>query len=144
MDKARTNSTLLLKQFNSLEVDRTELRKTKSAENMFTAPTIVIDQTSLQIPEQQDLHSQSHSPNAIPLSLSPTPSALSPMSTPHLLSPSMPKNEVNNLLKTPKLNFSLPKFSPGQTAKVCDGSGRSLDIQSYKGEEKEGFLSSTF
>ena len=44
MVKVRTNSTFLLKQPNSFEVDRSQLRKTKSAENMFRAPTIVIDQ----------------------------------------------------------------------------------------------------
>jgi hypothetical protein len=43
LDKARTNSTFLLKQPNSIEVDSSQLRKTKSAENMFAAPTIVID-----------------------------------------------------------------------------------------------------
>ena len=39
----RTNSTLLLKQPNSLEVDRAALRKTKSEENMGSvAPKIII------------------------------------------------------------------------------------------------------
>ena len=39
----RTNSTLLLKQPNSLEVDRATLRKTKSEENMgYVAPKIII------------------------------------------------------------------------------------------------------
>ena len=39
----RTNSTLLLKQPNSLEVDRAALRKTKSEENMgCVAPKIII------------------------------------------------------------------------------------------------------
>ena len=39
----RTSSTLLLKQPNSLEVDRATLRKTKSEENMgYVAPKIII------------------------------------------------------------------------------------------------------
>ena len=39
----RTNSTLLLKQPNSLEVDRAALRKTRSEENMGSvAPKIII------------------------------------------------------------------------------------------------------
>ena len=43
--QGRTNSTVLLKQPNSLEVDRAELRKTKSAEHMgLLAPTIIIGQ----------------------------------------------------------------------------------------------------
>ena len=42
LDK-RTNSTLLLKQPNSLEVDRAALRKTRSEENMGSvAPRIII------------------------------------------------------------------------------------------------------
>ena len=45
--QGRTNSTVLLKQPNSLEVDRAELRKTKSAEHMgLLAPTIIIGQLS--------------------------------------------------------------------------------------------------
>ena len=42
----KTSSTLLLKQPNSLDVDYDQLRKTKSAENIF-CPQIIIDQASL-------------------------------------------------------------------------------------------------
>ena len=43
----KTNSTLLLKQPNSLDVDTEDLRKTKSAENIF-CPRIIIDQVCSQ------------------------------------------------------------------------------------------------
>ena len=40
--KHRANSTLVLKQVNSLDMDRSELRRTRSADYMNTTPTIVI------------------------------------------------------------------------------------------------------
>ena len=47
-NQGRTNSTFLLKQPNSLEVDRGELRKTKSDEFMgFVAPKIIIGELQL-------------------------------------------------------------------------------------------------
>jgi len=46
-NQGRTNSTVLFKQPNSLEVDRAQLRKTRSAEYMgLVAPTIIIENVS--------------------------------------------------------------------------------------------------
>jgi len=122
LDRAKTNSTFLLKQPNSIEVDRSELRKTQSAENVFTAPTIVIDKIyqhtnlSAVITDQQTPHLLSTSPPTI---TTPNPAAA----------------ETGNLLRTPSPNFFQAKFpsnrSMFQTSKVYDG--RSLDLHNYRG-----------
>lgn len=131
LDRAKTNSTFLLKQPNSIEVDRSELRKTKSAENMFGAPTIVIDKIGQQT--NTETHPATPTPSTTPHLLSTSPLTITTHTTLTTLTPSSP--DPNNLLRTPTPNFFQAKFPSSrslfQTSKVYDG--RSLDLHNYRG-----------